>query len=60
MAKAAMILGIIILLIGLVVAGAPQVLQSAGLNLNFSDQMLQIGGVVLVIIGLVILVKGRK
>lgn len=60
MGKAVMILGVIILLIGLVVAGAPQILQSAGVNLNISETMQQIGGIVIAIIGLVLIVKGRK
>ncbi len=59
MGKAKLILGLIILLVGLAFAGAPDMAVSY-LNLAADQLMIRGLGVVLVIIGLIVLVKGRK
>ncbi len=61
MGKAKLILGIIILLLGLFYAGAPHTMHtSLGVGFELEHNVHQILGVILVIAGLVVLVKGRK
>ena len=61
MGKAAMVLGIILLLIGLFYVLAPHTLHvSTGLGFGLEHTMHQILGVVLVVVGVIILWKGRK
>ncbi|HIH22430.1 TPA: hypothetical protein HA238_01750 [Candidatus Micrarchaeota archaeon] len=59
MGKTKLILGLIILLAGLGFAGAPAMV-STYLNVTADPLMIRGLGVVLVIIGLIVLVKGRK
>jgi len=61
MGKAAMIIGIILLLVGLFYVLAPHTLHmSTGLGFGLEHTMHQILGVVLIVIGAIILWKGRK
>ena len=56
-----MILGIILLLVGLFYALAPHTLHvSTGLGFGLDHMMHQVIGVILIVVGLVILWKGRK
>lgn len=61
MGKGKLIVGVIILLLGLFYAGAPHSLHtSSGIGLGLEHNVHQMLGIVLVIVGLVVLIKGRK
>jgi hypothetical protein len=60
MGKKVLIIGLIIFLVGLVLALSAMSIISLQLNLGMQSNMQAIAGAVLAIIGLVIMVKGRK
>ena len=59
MGKIKLIIGIVLLLIGLAFAGMPETV-GATLKLTVDALMLRGLGVVLIVIGLFVLIKGRK
>ena len=60
MGKKLAVLGIVLLIIGIIFAAAPDVLKSIKLDLGLEKQTQLIIGVVILIIGLVLIVAGAK
>ena len=58
MGKVKLIIGLIVLLVGLAFAAAPDAVGSY-LNFSMDNIILQVIGIVIAIVGLVIMVKGR-
>ena len=61
MGKAVMVIGIILLVLGIFYVAAPHTMHvSTGLDFNIEHSMHQILGVILLVVGIVLLWKGRK